>query len=161
MKSVPHAFALALLTLTLLLHVAARAAIVTNGDLSSSYDGTDPWQTSYLTVGVNDPGSIFINGGSNVVNSHDGIIGYELGATTSSISVDGYGSTLYSGSLAIGKYGSGRLDITNGGYVGYFSTAYLGESFNGVGIANVSGGVGGIYSSTWSVGGIAVGFWGT
>src|SRR4051812_2938767 len=104
MKNVRPVIGLALLTLALVLPVAARAAIVTTGDLSSSYDGTDPWNTSYLKVGVDDPGSILINGGSRVVNSSDGIIGYELGAATSSITVDGFNPTFYSSSLAIGRY---------------------------------------------------------
>src|SRR3954451_15468873 len=160
MKDVRRILCLALLTLALL-QVAARGAIVTGGDLSSSYDGTDPWNTSYLKVGVDDPGSMFINGGSKVLNSSDGIIGYELGAAKSSVMVVGFDSTFYSSSLAIGRYGTGRLDITNGGYVGYNMTVYLGESYNGVGIANVSGSAGGSYSSTWSTGGIAVGFLGT
>jgi T5SS/PEP-CTERM-associated repeat protein/autotransporter-associated beta strand protein len=138
---------------------AARAAILTSGNLSTSYDGTDPWFATDLVVGNTAPGNVTINGGSQAYANHGATIGNTVPASNSAVVVDGDFTYWQPGGVTIGYYGSGKLDITNGANVSSTSGT-LGGQVGGTGTVNVDG-VGGRYASTWSASGINVGSWGT
>jgi T5SS/PEP-CTERM-associated repeat protein/autotransporter-associated beta strand protein len=146
--------------------VGARtsATIVTSGDLTGGgtpYNGIDdPWLTTDLVVGLTLPGSLSINGGSDVItNGSWSMIAYFPEASTSSVTVDGVGSTWTStGQLYVGFHGAGALDITDGGSVSSHFT-YIGVDVGGAGEVTVDGTLG---SATWTINeGIVVGDYGT
>ncbi|MGD9127122.1 MAG: dockerin type I domain-containing protein [Planctomycetia bacterium] len=103
-------------------------------------------------LGVND-GSLTING--IAVSSQDGHIGYYSGST-GEVTVSGENSSwTNSGSLYVGNYGNGTLDITGGASVSnLFGT--IGNNSGSTGEVTVSG-----EGSTWTNSGLEIGYSGT
>ena len=120
-----------------------HASITTSGNITPTYDGTDPWTFGNpgLYVGKTAPGSLSITSGSEViVGGYDAIISNATAASTSSVSVDGAGSLWSASSIFVGASGIGTLSVTNGGKatstLNYFA---VGSGSTGGGAATVSG----------------------
>ncbi len=102
------------------------------------------WDSPYLGVGYKGHGTLEITDGGAVNCVGGGAVGYSLGSTGAA-TVSGPGSTwTNSGPLAIGPYGSGALDITNGGVVSS-TIGYIGYDHGSAGMVTVSGA-----DSAWS-----------
>ena len=97
---------------------SAQAAITPTGDVTPTYDGSDPWNLgdSDLKVGNSSTGSLIVDAGSTVQNAN-GYLGYASGVAGSA-TITGSG-TLWSndGGLLVGVFGDGTLNIENGATV--------------------------------------------
>jgi len=94
---------------------AARAAIVWSGDVSP--DDPTSW-TAYTSayIGGDSFGAITVNDGSDLL-SHYGYLGYSSGSNGTA-TITGTGSTwTHSEDLYVGRSGSGRLTVADGGLV--------------------------------------------
>jgi T5SS/PEP-CTERM-associated repeat protein/autotransporter-associated beta strand protein len=150
-KSMPrviHVVAMACLSLAVAaIADSAKATITANGNISPAYNFTDPWTPPGLTVGFTSPGTLTISGGSDVNNSGTGNIAQSAAASTSSVTVDGAGSTWTSAqAINVGNVGTGTLDITNGGFVSS-SSGTIGNVAGSIGTASVDGA-----GSSWAAG---------
>jgi autotransporter-associated beta strand protein/T5SS/PEP-CTERM-associated repeat protein len=119
----------------------ALATIVVTGDVTPTYNNSDPWSTpSFLRVGNSLPGHLTINGGSDVIAGGDSRIATNSSASPSSITIDGSGSSLsVNGAMIIGLSGAGELIVTNGGSYTSWGTT-IGNNVNGIGVVTVGGG---------------------
>jgi T5SS/PEP-CTERM-associated repeat protein len=97
------------------------AAITSTGSIFPDYNGTDdPWIISnyFGSIGANAAGSLSITDGSVVSISPELAIGYYNGDEDAHVTVSGQGSTLnVAEQLIIGREGTGRLTIEDGGVV--------------------------------------------
>ncbi len=133
------ATALAPLVLDSIVHRAVQAAIIVTGDSNPAYDNSDPWAPVALIIGDTAPGGMTIKAGSVVNNTGDGIIANTSAASTSSVSVDGAGSTwTNSNYLYVGGLGTGTLDVTGGGTVSGVNT-FIADGTSGIGQVTVGG----------------------
>jgi T5SS/PEP-CTERM-associated repeat protein len=104
----------------------AQAAITYSGDATSNY------------IGKTADGSLIIDGGDTLALSKV-YMGYDAGVTGTT-TVDGAASTLAASSyLYLGTYGTGVLNIINGGTVTTSRTGYLGYNAGSSGTATVDG----------------------
>ncbi len=135
---------LALTALLLGSTAPVHAAIVPGGDYSPIYNGVDqPWDVGgFLAVGDVSDGSLLIDQGSDVTNL-TGVIGQDATAT-GTVTVTGTGSTWDNrgfndtGKLFVGSFGTGTLNIENGGKV-YNKDGNIGNNPTGVGTVNIAG----------------------
>ncbi len=112
----------------------------------------------YLRVGYYGNGTLNITGGSKVISEWDGGIGYELGST-GAVAVDGPGSTWANNdALYVGRYGSGRLTITNGGLVSVDLALNIDTDGDGDGFIYIASG--GQLAKKGNAGGTLTGFLG-
>lgn len=128
---------------------------------SSGYVGTNPtatgtvtvdgmgstWtNTSNLGVGFNGTGILNIQNGGTVTSAI-GILGFYAPSTGNIVNLDGVGSSLTSTtSLTVGNYGSGTVNVINGGTLGS-GVGYLGLYGGSSGTVVVDG-----LNSTWAAG---------
>ena len=113
---------------------------ITGGTLSSSL---------YQYIGYYGTGTLNIQNGGQVSNAY-GYLGHYTGSTGTA-TVDGSGSKwTNSGDLTVvGRYGTGTLNILNGGEVSSFG-GYLGYYTGSTGTATVDG-IGSLWNNTWSL----------
>jgi fibronectin-binding autotransporter adhesin len=122
----------------------------TGGTLNLSQNAS-----SALGAGYTGNGTVRIAGGITVQSSV-GYLGYNTGATGTSL-VNGTGSKWTVGSdLSVGFFGSGNLDIEAGGQVSSTNNGFLGRNVGSNGMATVSGA-----GSIWSTNYFTVGYAGS
>lgn len=107
----------------------ARAGIIWSGNYTTG---------SSVYVGNTGIGAVTINGGS-MLSDMFGYLGYNPGANGTG-TVTGAGSTwANSGWMSIGEYGTGTLNVLDGGQVTTTSSTYLGDYASGFGTLTVNG----------------------
>jgi large repetitive protein len=147
-----HAMAiLALAAIVLMTTSGAQAALTYSGNLNPVNPAA--WGTSTnARVGDTADGSLTLDGGSSVT-SKNSYLGYNAGVTgTVTVTAGSTWTTGTSSSRYIGYYGTGVLNITNGGMVSNTSSGYLGYYAGSTGTATVDGS-----SSKWSTNTLYVG----
>jgi fibronectin-binding autotransporter adhesin len=117
------------------------------------------WTTSGpLYIGYSGTGTLQITNGGAGVTSGEGeyILGYNAGSS-GTVTVSGTGSTwTSSGELDVGYFGTGTVQITNGGTVN-IGDGYIGDNPGSSGMVTVSGS-----GSTWTTSGqLDIGYLGT
>ena len=118
---------------------SSHAAVTPTGDVTPTYDGSDPWAlgNKFLYVGDTGTGSLQIDSASVVYNSYS-YLGYAPGAA-GNVTVTGDGSLWNnSGRLTVGYSGTGTLNVEDSGTVfNYYGIlGYYGDSS---GTATVTG----------------------
>ncbi len=146
-KKLPKVFnGLALILASLFIMTSAvQADILYTGDVYPDDPAT--WTSSTKAyIGYSDEGSVTINNGSTMAVSK-AYFGYEAGSE-GTINVDGSGSSLTSsGTMFIGRYGNGYLNITDGATVTQGATTYL-ACYEGAAAALTISGAGSSFSSS-------------
>jgi outer membrane autotransporter protein len=144
------------LTMTLTQSPALAQQIITTGDVTPAFPGTNPWNVGgNLTVGNTANGSLTVQNGGAVTSPSMVIIGNSA-SVTGQVTVDN--GTLSSGWFYVGNQtgGQGNVLITNGGVVN--TTESIADA---VGIGQFAGSSGTVTlsnNSVWnSVGSIGVG----
>ena len=134
-----HALALGLSIVVFIPATPSEAAIVVSGDITPTYDDSDPWEVGgNLVVGYNAPATLQVDAAS-VVNSASGILA-AYDSSSGEVTVSGSGSAWNnSGALLVGRVGTGTLNIENGGSVTNQSYGYLGLGETTTGTVNVTG----------------------
>ncbi len=134
-----HALALGLSIVVFIPATPSEAAIVVSGDITPTYDDSDPWEVGgNLVVGYNAPATLQVDAAS-VVNSASGILA-AYDSSSGEVTVSGSGSAWNnSGALLVGRAGTGTLNIENGGTVTNQSYGYLGLGETTTGTVNVTG----------------------
>ncbi len=119
--------------------------------------GTSSWTNSnQLTVGVSGIGTLNISNGAVVNNSLNGVNIGGNALSTGTMTVDGANSSYVTtaGNFCAGYYGTGVLNITNGGAVSNSATGIIGRFSGSTGTVTVDGA-----NSTWTnIANLAVGF---
>ena len=110
--------------------------------------------SGYLGLGHSGVGTMSISDNVDVTSTY-GILGYEPGSNGTA-TVTGAGSTwIITGGITVGEYGTGTLNITNGGAVsngGGGANSYIGMWSGSMGTVTVDG-----TGSTWNSGRLFVG----
>ncbi len=123
-----------------------HADINATGDITPTYDGTDPWSpTSHpIRIGRNAPGSLELDNGSQISNSSIslGTLPGSFGLLTLS---DPNTELNHIGTLTVGEYGSASLHVSNGAHINCYD-ARIGESDTELGTAVISN-----PGSTWNI----------
>ncbi len=111
------------------------------GEATVDGAGSTWTNTNELYVGSEGSGTLNITNGG-VVSDDDGYIGrWYYSSSTALVTVDGAGSTwANSGDLYVSYYGSGRLNITNGGLVSVGGLMKLDVDRDGDGFVNMASG---------------------
>ncbi|MDB5537711.1 MAG: hypothetical protein JWQ65_2586, partial [Devosia sp.] len=119
----------------------------------SVMDGPN-WNGSFVIVGNSAPGAVNVDGSGQVVINGLTYLGFDPNVT-GTVTVTGYGSSWdnYS-SFTVGNYGTGILNVENGGRT-FSGLSYLGYQSGSTGTAMVTG------AGSWLSGELHVGYWGT
>jgi fibronectin-binding autotransporter adhesin len=115
------------------------AAITLSLDVVPSLAVADPWDVGgSLSIGETLDGSMTVDADSDVTNT-DGYVA-NLTGSTGAVTITGAGSTwTSSGELRMGNFGSGTLNVTDGGVVSVGGNARLGNVAGGIGTGTVDG----------------------
>lgn len=101
----------------------ARAAIVTSGQVSPAWNGTDPWNTgSTLAIAFTGTGSMTVTNGSHV-NSPNSTLGTSLNSVGTATVNNAFWQT---STLTVGGTGQGIINDLNGASVSSSSTITIG-----------------------------------
>lgn len=134
-------------------------AVIDNGAASPAVIGSAGAEAGTLVVGRIATGRLNVTaGGTLTVNGYAGsgpftlLIG-DQGSGNGAVTVSGAGASLSASGIAVGRAGTGRLDILSGGLVGS-SLGYVGADAGSQGTAVVD-------AAVWNVGQLFVGSYGT
>ncbi|MBN8941336.1 MAG: autotransporter domain-containing protein [Rhizobiales bacterium] len=134
-------------------------AIINNGAVSPAVIGSAGAEAGTLIVGGTATGRLDLTaGGTLVVNGYagSGVFSLLIGDQASgngTITVSGAGAGLSAAGIAVGRAGTGRLDVLNGALVSS-SLGYVGTDAGSHGTAVVD-------AATWNIGQLFVGSYGT
>ncbi len=142
--------------------------ITTSGQVTPTYDDSDPWLVPTIDVGFNGTGSIEVAGGSQIVTTLNSINHqFRLGGhsgSTGTLTVSDEGSQVAAtGLLTIGSSGNGQVVIENGGLVTSPLEARIGDGAGSSGSVTIQGS-GSIFQQTSQdvfSDRLKVGVWGT
>jgi len=134
------AVVLAMLLTGSLLCPSAEAAVTTTGDVTPNplaTDPSDPNATRVGNVGRTAPGTLRVDGGSQIYTFWS-FIGYDNGVEGSA-TVEGPGSLWNTDDLSVGHDGIGELEIRNGGQVNSAESVAVGKRSGSTGDVTVFG----------------------
>ena len=127
------------------------------GEVNINGNGSTWTSRGSLSIGESGSGKIKISDGGTVISDSIVSIG-RMTDSTGEVNIKGNGATWTSrGSLGIGKYGTGKIKISDGGTVISDSIVSIGSMTDSIGEVNINGN-----GSTWiSKGSLSIGRYGT
>lgn len=121
----------------------AQADVTATGNVHPNTNPASWTASDNVFIGYSQPGSLTVNGDSDLFSRHSSIGSHSTGAGVAT--VNGAGSTWTSTyTLVVGSSGDGTLEIANAGAVSN-TEGYIGKNSSSTGTVTVSGG-----DSTWT-----------